>query len=290
MVNPDTAALSIWHGLAPTFWHQFTRLGEAQLLLPALLLATVWLARRPGGGRLAVVWLVATTAAALLTTVTKVAFIGYGVGYAPLDFTGISGHAMFAAAVLPPLVLLAGSAGAGVGAGAGEIAVAGAGDAAQRRRLLVAGYLLAGAVAVSRVMVGAHSWSEVVAGAALGALSSGVVLASNRMPAARLARWLPVALVAWGLVAVAAAPPSATHDLVTRLALAQSGRAQPYHRWEMQRDHRLRQLRSDRLHPPGGDRVHPPGGDRMHPPGAGLAPGLARVCHLPHSPLMKSTT
>ncbi|MBC7728060.1 MAG: phosphatase PAP2 family protein, partial [Microbacteriaceae bacterium] len=183
---------------------------------------------------------------------------GYGVGYAPLDFTGISGHAMFAAAVLPPLVLLAGSAGAGAGAGAG--------DAAQRRRLLAAGYLLAGAVAVSRVMVGAHSWSEVVAGAALGAISSGVVLASHRMPAARLARWLPVALVAWGLVAVAAAPPSTTHDLVTRLALAQSGRAQPYHRWEMQREYRLHPLR--------GDRGHPAGGDRMHLPGAGQAPGL----------------
>ena len=268
MVNPDTAALSIWHGLAPTFWHQLTRLGEAQLLLPALLLATVCLARRPGGGRLAVLWLAATATAALLTTATKVAFIGYGVGYAPLDFTGISGHAMFAAAVLPPLVLLAGSAGSGAGAGVGtgDMAGAGAGDAAQRRRLLVAGYLLAGAVAVSRVMVGAHSWSEVVAGAALGALSSGMVLASNRMPAVRLARWLPVVLVAWGLVAVAAAPPSTTHDLVTRLALAQSGRTQPYHRWEMQREYRLHQLRSDRL--------HLPDADRTHPPGAGLAPGL----------------
>ena len=278
MVNPDTAALSIWHGLAPTFWHQLTRLGEAQLLLPALLLATVWLARRPGGGRLAVLWLAATATAALLTTATKVAFIGYGVGYAPLDFTGISGHAMFAAAVLPPLVLLAGSAGAvagvGTGVGTGAMAGTGAGDAAQRRRLLVAGYLLAGAVAVSRVMVGAHSWSEVVAGAALGALSSGMVLASNRMPAVRLARWLPVVLVAWGLVAVAAAPPSTTHDLVTRLALAQSGRTQPYHRWEMQREYRLHQLRSDRLHLPDADRMHPPGADRTHPPGAGLAPGL----------------
>ena len=272
MVNPDTAALSIWHGLASTFWHQLTRLGEAQLLLPALLLATVWLAGRPGGGRLAVLWLAATATAALLTTATKVAFIGYGVGYAPLDFTGISGHAMFAAAVLPPLVLLAGSAGSGAGAGVGtgvgtgDMAGAGAGGAAQRRRLLVAGYLLAGAVAVSRVMVGAHSWSEVVAGAALGALSSGMVLASNRMPAVRLARWLPVVLVAWGLVAVAAAPPSTTHDLVTRLALAQSGRTQPYHRWEMQREYRLHQLRSDRL--------HLPDADRTHPPSAGLAPGL----------------
>ncbi len=229
MVNPDSSvALPFWHGLAPAFWQQLTRLGEAQLLLPALLLAVVWLARSPGGGRLAAWWLAATAAAALLTTASKVAFIGYGVGYAPLDFTGISGHAMFAAAVLPPLLLLAGSAGAG-------------GD---RRGWLAAGYTLAGAVAVSRVMVGAHSWSEVVAGAALGALSSGVALAVARLPAARLARWVPVALVGCGLVAVAAAPPSRSHDLVTRLALVQSGRAQPYQRWELLRDHRLRQPRT----------------------------------------------
>jgi membrane-associated phospholipid phosphatase len=249
MVNPDTSPdLPFWHDLASAFWQPLTRLGEAQLLLPALLLAVVWLARRPGGGRLAGVWLAATTAAALLTTATKVAFIGYGIGYAPLDFTGISGHAMFAAAVLPPLVLLAGGAWAGSakasGAGVGD-----AGAGARRTGLLVAGYGLAGAVAVSRVMVGAHSWSEVLAGAALGALCSGIALASARMPAARLARWVPAALAAWALLAVAAAPPSRTHDLVTRLALAQSGRAQPYQRWEMQRAHRLRQPGNGRARP-----------------------------------------
>jgi membrane-associated phospholipid phosphatase len=233
MVNPDPPATSpFWQGLAPVFWHQLTRLGEAQLLLPALLLATVWLLRRPGGARLALVWLGTTAAAATLTTASKVAFIGFGIGYAPLDFTGISGHAMFAAAVLPPLVLLAGAAGAG-GAAVGD-------GGSRRRHLLLAGYGLAGLVAVSRVMVGAHSWSEVVAGAALGALCSGAALAGAHIPAVRLARWVPLALAAWGVVAVAAAPPSTTHDLVTRLALAQSGRAQPFYRADLHRAHRLR--------------------------------------------------
>ena len=196
----------------------------------------------------------------MLTTATKLAFIGYGVGYAPWDFTGISGHAMFAAAVLPPLLLLAGSA---------------AGGGANRGGLLLAGYSLAGAVAVSRVMVGAHSWSEVVAGAALGALCSGVALATARVPAARLTRWVPVALVAWGLVAVTAAPPSRSHDLVTQLALAQSGRAQPYQRWEMQRDHRLRRPGSVRRHPPGAALVPGPGAGPGVGPAVGTAVGTA---------------
>ena len=279
MVDPyPSAAQRFWHDIAPAFWHQLTRLGEAQLLLPALLLTAVWLLRSPGGGRLAGVWLATTGAAALLTTATKVAFIGYGVGFAPLDFTGISGHAMFAAAVLPPLVLLAGSAGLAAGVrGAGGLRGAGvlrgsdgadgsggAGGRAYHRSLMLAGYALAGAVAVSRVRVGAHSWSEVAAGAALGALCSGAALVSCRLPALRPTRWvslalaLALALVAWGVVAVTAAPPSTTHDLVTRLALAQSGRAQPYQRGEMQRAYRLRQ----------------PGADRLRPPAAGLPPAL----------------
>ena len=254
MLNPDSSAQA-------AAWHALTRLGEAQILLPAMLLAAGWLAWR-GAPRLALAWLGASGLAAVITTASKVAFLGYGIGWAALDFTGFSGHAMFAAAVLPLLLQLAAGR-AGSGAPGGSVARA---RPRGPHNGLAAGFVLAGAVAVSRVMVGAHSWSEVVAGAALGAISSGVVLASHRMPAARLARWLPVALVAWGLVAVAAAPPSTTHDLVTRLALAQSGRTQPYHRWEMQREYRLHQLRSDRL--------HLPNADRTHPPGAGLAPGL----------------
>ena len=46
------------------------------------------------------------------------------------------------------------------------------------------------------------------------------------------------------LAGVLAAPPSKTHDLVTRLALAQSGRDKPYQRWEMLRDHRLHARRT----------------------------------------------
>jgi hypothetical protein len=119
-------------------------------------------------------------------------------------------------------------------------------------------------------MVGAHSWSEVIAGAALGALCSGLALASARLPALRPTRWVPAVLVAWGLVSVIAAPPSTTHDLVTRLALAQSGRAQPYHRWEMQRDyrqrdHRQRASRADRLPAPAIERLQPPGPGSLQP-------------------------
>jgi membrane-associated phospholipid phosphatase len=199
------------------FWHLLTRLGEAQILLPAMLLASAWLALRPGSRRLAAVWLTGTALATLITTASKVAFIGHGLGWAGLDFTGVSGHAMFAAAVLPPLLRLAAAAlpPAGQRAGAGL------------------GYALAAAVAVSRVMVQAHSWSEVGAGFALGAAASGAVLWTAPMPPLRFGRWLPAALLGWGLLGVLGPPTLPTHGWVTRLALAQSGRDQPYRRDQM---------------------------------------------------------
>ncbi len=211
-------------GSVSTGWSVLTRLGEAQILLPAMLLAVAWLAWRRGAVRLATIWLLATLLAALLTTASKVAFIGYGLGLAALDFTGISGHAMFAAAIVPPLTTLC------------------AGGLPPRWRAVgvVAGYGLAAAVAVSRVMVGAHSWSEVLAGFALGSLASAVVLRGGQLPRLALQRWAPVALLAWLVLTVGQAPPPRTHDWVTRLSLASSGRPIPYSRSQMHRDFRLR--------------------------------------------------
>jgi hypothetical protein len=156
-----------------------------------------------------------------------VAFIGYGLGVAALDFTGFSGHAMFAAAVLPPLLRLAG----------GNLSPGG------QRATVVLGYALAAAIAVSRVMVQAHSWSEAGSGFALGAAASGLALWAGQTPPLRLARWLPVVLACWVTLGVTAAPPSRTHDWVTRLALAQSGRTEPYRRAQMHHEQRLRQQR-----------------------------------------------
>jgi hypothetical protein len=88
-------------------WTVVTRLGEAQILLPALVSVSAWLAWRVAAPRTAAWWLGLTAVAALVTTATKLAFIGWGLGSAPLDFTGLSGHAMFAAAVLPLLAFAA---------------------------------------------------------------------------------------------------------------------------------------------------------------------------------------
>jgi membrane-associated phospholipid phosphatase len=167
-------------------------------------------------------WLAGTALVALITTATKVAFFGYGVGYAPLDYTGISGHAMFAAAVLPVL--------AGITAG----------GSTPRWRLAAigAGYVLAALIAYSRLRVGAHSPSEALVGMILGSLASALTLSVHRLPDMRPPLWLGVGLLLWMLSIPLSAPPSFTHDWVAHLSLAVSDRAEPYSRRAMHRDYR----------------------------------------------------
>jgi len=202
---------------APIAWQLLTRLGELQILLPALLVA-VWTIRRDAP-RLALRWLLSVLAAIALTGATKIAFIGYGWGSPTLDFTGVSGHAMMAASVLP---MLLGLAAPSPPARAGCVGFA-------------AGAMLALAIAVSRVLLHAHSWSEVVAGVALGGAVNAFALAAAPAPRPRLRGALALALMAALVLAALEAPPARTHSVVTRMALALSGRAQPHTRWQMQR-------------------------------------------------------
>lgn len=203
------------------FWNVITRLGEAQILLPTALLLALWLARRGHSKRLAITWLLGIAAAASVTTLSKVAFIGYGWGWPAIDFTGVSGHAMFAAAIYP----LAGIA----------VASALAGPHAEpwQRVGLTAGVTLALLVAVSRVLIGVHSWSEVLVGLAVGAVATLVALFAERMPMVRPPLWVPLVFGVWIAITTGYAPPSTTHGLVTRLSLAVSGRNDPYTRGDM---------------------------------------------------------
>jgi len=207
------------------FWLFISRFGEAQILLPAMLLALLWLALQPPARALALNWLAAVVAATVLTTASKVAFIGFGIGFAPLDYTGISGHAMFSAAILPVLL---------------RVPVA---HAAPRRAAWASaiGYGLAVLIAVSRIHVGAHSPVEVVLGNGLGLLASAWALRFAPPPGRRAPLWLPAALALWLAMLPGTAPPSNTHGMVTALALEISGRPTPYTRSQMRHDH-LRRL------------------------------------------------
>ena len=200
-----------------SFWYLFTRLGEVQILLPAALLAMLMLSRRADTRPLATTWLGLLTLSALLTTASKIAFIGWGVGSAELDFTGISGHTMFAASVYP---LLLGTLTSRLPAWGQKMAVA-------------IGFALALLVGLSRMEVGAHSVSEVLAGLLLGGAVSTTAMACASLPRALMGSSLTVLIALWVLITPVHVPPLPTHSLVTRLALGLSGSPVPHTRRDM---------------------------------------------------------
>lgn len=199
------------------FWHAVTRLGEAQVVLPLFLLAAATRAQRPEGRSGALRWIVLLGMAVVLTTATKVAFIGWGIGSAAVNFTGISGHTMFATSVYPPL-----------------LSVIGSGTSRRAHRSAVAvGFVLALLVGVSRFVLGAHSPSEVLAGWLVGGLVSAAVLARGTPVPLQLRATMFVTGALWLSLTPAAGPPVDTHSMVTRLALKVSGHERPYTRTDL---------------------------------------------------------
>ncbi len=199
-------------------WQIVTHLGSASLLIPTVIItvAGLWQCQQKAAVGL---WLLALTLAILICLATKIAFIGWGLGIASLNFTGISGHTLFATAVLPVLFhwlitwrpLRFRFAGAGLG------------------------LLLAVAVGVSRVVLGAHSQSEVVSGWLVGLVVSGVAVHAlhERLKPPRFALMaLAVLMFVFDTTTATYLP---THYYETRLALFLSRHDKPYTRHELMR-------------------------------------------------------
>jgi hypothetical protein len=136
-------------------WYSITSLGGAGLTLPLAIAIALWLALGYSW-RMAAGWLLLLGAAIGVVTVTKLAFLGWGVGVRELDFTGLSGHAVLSTAVYPVALFLM--------------------LLPARPAFRLAGVLLglaAGiAVGLSRVVLSAHSPSEAITGCIVGAVTA----------------------------------------------------------------------------------------------------------------------
>jgi len=211
---PSPAGLS-----ADVLWGAVTRLGESGIVLPVVVAVAIglgWTTRRADRA-LSLLWPVAL--AATLVTATKIAFMGFGWGIASVDFTGMSGHAMLAAAIYPVLVVVFIS------------------PTGRRRKVAMAlAAAVVALVAVSRVAIDAHSVSEVLSGCAVGALAAAIAIrAVDRAGGVRLSfAWLAPALV-WLLLTLPAPPVMASHDWIAALATTLSGRERPYVRADLHR-------------------------------------------------------
>jgi membrane-associated phospholipid phosphatase len=192
-------------------WISVTALGSVGVMGPVALIVAAWLAV---GYRwkYSVAWLALLGAASGLVALSKIAFIGWGIGVRHLDFTGVSGHALMSTAVLPVAMFVALLPARG----------------AWRAIGVALGLLLGVWVGVSRVVLDAHSVSEVVAGCALGAVVAlAFVWFAWRAESGRLAP-APVAASLAAVVVALHGVPVPTQQWITEIALGLSGHERPY--------------------------------------------------------------
>ncbi|WP_395062713.1 phosphatase PAP2 family protein [Paraburkholderia silvatlantica] len=204
-------------------WYSITNLGGAGLTLPLALAIALWL-MVGYSWRMAASWVLVLGLAIGLVTLTKIAFLGWGVGVRELDFTGISGHAMLSTAVYPVafFLMLQGT------------------PSFVRAAGVTIGLAVGLAVALSRVVLDAHSPSEAVTGCVVGALTA-LVFARYWWQAQ--AQRISAAVVALSLTALTVALHNVhvpTHRWVTNIALTVSGHDRPYVRakWKANRANR----------------------------------------------------
>lgn len=183
-------------------------------MAPAALVIMIWL-NTADERRLAFWWGGLFIVAMALTVVTKVAFIGWGIGIASLNFTGFSGHALRAAAVFPVLFYL-------ISQKLSSVA---------RLAVVSCGYAIAFAIGISRLVLHMHSVSEVVSGEIVGCIVSlGFLwladsgLRNHVLTRDRLA--VSVGL----LLAVSFVGPAPTQDWLTEASLYLSGHDKPFGR------------------------------------------------------------
>ncbi|MGB4812515.1 MAG: phosphatase PAP2 family protein [Methylophilaceae bacterium] len=198
------------------YWQLITHLGSISLLLPTLIIAliTLWQSKQKST---AFTWLTALSVVIALTVLSKILFMGWGVGIASLNFTGISGHTLLATSILPILFY----------------SVIGKPKTKSKNIGLWIGLLLSILVGVSRFVLGMHSMSEVVAGWALGLLVCSIVLTTihyHHQGYAYLQLTFLICLLGLGTATPNFIP---SHSMETKLALYLSGHDKPYTRADL---------------------------------------------------------
>ncbi|MDP9930319.1 phosphatase PAP2 family protein [Variovorax paradoxus] len=201
-----------------SFWLIATGFGDSGFLLPAAFGVAIWLAIDRGTRPAAVHWVLLFGACGLVVMLSKLAFMGWGIGSARFDFTGFSGHTALATSVWPVVFWL--------------VAL----RCAPFVRVSAAafGWVWAVFIGASRLALEVHSTAEVAAGAALGTLASTSFLRLqwHRHLKVRTPRWLALGLVL-PLLFFIVGRPAPTQYAMERLAVWMAGIERPFTRSDL---------------------------------------------------------
>lgn len=199
-------------------WPIFTYLGDSMLLLPSALVLAIALYFKTTQFRSAIIWLVAFGCSGLLVSLSKILFLGFFIGSAHYNFTGISGHTAMSTTFWPVVFWF----------------VARGLPVTARLWLVVAGYLLALGIAYSRLVLHAHSLSEVITGLMVGGLSSlSCLLLLWQRPYVPLRPVEGLMLICLPIVIFSTGKPATTQRFLGQLAAAMAGIEKPHTRQQL---------------------------------------------------------
>ncbi len=192
------------------WWEALSMAGSTAVTGPLSIAIAAWLLAGRSW-RLSLSWCLLFGAGMLMVVLTKMAYIGWGIGIDEVQFGGLSGHAMRACAVFPVAFYLAFHHT----------------RPRMRQAATLAGFALGILISISRVPVLAHSVSEVVLGAAVGLAVAGAFIlhASSERPG--VAGRILLALCVPVLCLAPLAKPVPAERWITQLALHVSGNKVP---------------------------------------------------------------
>lgn len=200
-------------------WIDITHLGSFMVMTAAAAIIVAWLLFNRKW-RLMVGWCMLYVGGMTLVVASKIAFIGWGIGYQPWSFTGFSGHAMRVAAVMPVLFYL----------------VASSFKLNVQRVFTLLGWLFAAIIAFSRIVVHAHSVSEAITGYMVGAVGSALFIhwLARDQTASRFNSWIAASSLLV-LLSSPDLPIVPTQSWIIEASLLLSGHDRPYIRetWRM---------------------------------------------------------
>lgn len=199
-------------------WRTLTYFGDSMLLIPTAVIIALVLPWKSDNRRTVWYWLLAFGLAGLLVSISKIMFLGFGIGSARYNFTGFSGHSAMSATLWPVMMWL----------------ISGRWPTFWRALTIGIGYLIPLMVGLSRLMIHAHSVSEVLAGLMLGFTLSSAFLLSQRRTALKgfsvvqvaVAFLIPLLLMGHGRVAT-------TQQFLERFSADLAGLEKPFTRADL---------------------------------------------------------
>lgn len=200
-------------------WYSVTFLGDSTLLLPSAVLLFV-VALFSSRRQVAWQWALAFGVTGAIVCSSKLAFMGWGIGFRQLDFTGFSGHTALSSCFWPVFLWFVCSR---VAPGLRHLAALG-------------GYAVAAVVGASRLMIHVHSPAEVIAGFVLGCTASGAFLLwQRRASLAMLSGAGLAAVLVVPMVLFTTGSKAPTQTLLQHIAVQLSAAEKPFTREDLRR-------------------------------------------------------